>query len=115
MSSYNTVNNGLNRYLFMKNSTITDESGNFYPDLCTFAIENFEYENKPSTEILKQNFVYRFDILTYELYQSFDLYDELLIWLNNIIELNSDSVGKKIIAPDKRDMDSFYLKNIVGK
>jgi hypothetical protein len=115
MSNYNAINNSLNRYLFMQNSSITDDSGNFYPDLCTFRIENFDYKRKPSEEVLKQNFVYRFDILTYELYESFDLYDELLLWLNDILELNNTSIGKKIFAPDKQDMDDFYLNNIVGK
>lgn len=108
-------NTNLNRYIFMQDSAESDIDGNFYPDICTFNIENFKYTEKPYKEKITQTFAYRLDILINELYSSFNLYDELALWLNDKLSLSKEDIGTIIYMPDKRDLDTFYKENIVNK
>lgn len=115
MSNNSNPNSTSSRYLFMQDSDQADSEGNFYPDICTFKIEEFDYTEKVYEERLRQGDVYRLDILIYDLYKDFFLYDELTLWLNNRLSLSKEDIGTTLNLPDKKDFDSFYIKNIVSK
>lgn len=92
----------------MNNSDQKNESDQNYPDIMTFPIERFRYTIIPS-EITVNEFVRtKFPIYLFSVYGTVD-YDDLVLWLNNKTKPDL-VVGEKLLIPDKRDLDNFYLK-----
>ena len=89
-------------------SVYTDASGNFYPDIFTFPINNIVLNDKPLKYYLEQQDIERFDILMANYYGSSD-YDQIILWLNKIGHIADQSVGTEIYLPSKNDLDTFLL------
>ena len=101
------------KYQLMESSVVTDENGNNYPDLATFPLNQLRITEKPSDYTLTQNDIYRFFDLCYDYYGSFELYDYLTLWLNDITEIsNEDNFEKVIKFFGKSDIDKWYVENM---
>jgi hypothetical protein len=102
-----------NKYQLMNASVVTDENGDYYPDLATFPLNQLRITERPTDYKLNQNDIYRFFDLCYEYYNSFDLYDYLTLWLNDITDIsNEDNFEKSIKFYGKNDIDKWYIENI---
>ena len=99
------------KYQLMESSVVTDKDGNNYPDLATFPLNQLRITEKPTDYQLNNNDIYRFFDLCYNYYGSFDLYDYLTLWLNNITEIADEkNFGKNIKFYSKNDIDNWYVK-----
>ena len=101
------------KYQLMESSVVTDKDGNNYPDLATFPLNELRMTEKPTDYKLNQNNIYRFFDLCYNYYGSFELYDYLTLWLNDINEIaDENNFGKNIKFYSKNDIDNWYLENM---
>lgn len=101
------------KYLTIKPSSYyKDKSGDYFCDIFTFPIENLRYSEMPQKYTLTENDIKRFDILVYRYYGSSD-YKDLILWLNNISNIDEISPGFKIFLPIKKDIENFYRENIL--
>lgn len=102
------------KYQLMNQSVVTDKNGNHYADLATFDIDSFETRNKPADYKLTYNDTLKFYNAIYEFYGDFDFYDDLNLWLNNIINISDSDLNfqKKIKLYSKTDIDNFYINHI---
>ena len=105
-----------NRYQLMANAVSdTDEFGTTYPDLFTLDLSQFIYTKKPVNYKLTDMDTRRFDLLMLKIYGLVDFYDTVVLWLNNITFIDSDTyTGTEIILPVKQDIETFYVNNISG-
>jgi len=102
-----------NKYQLMEKSVVTDKNGDFYPDLATFPLNQLRIKERPTDYALTQNNLYRFFDLCYDYYESFDLYDYLTLWLNDITDISDENnFGKVIKFYGKNDIDNWYIENI---
>lgn len=102
-----------NKYDLMDSSEVTDENGNNYPDLATFPLNQLRLTERPTDYKLAQNDLYRFFDLCYDYYGSFDFYDYLTLWLNDITDIsNEDNFEKSIKFYGKNDIDNWYIENL---
>ena len=106
-----------NKYQMMKESIVTDNNGNPYPDLATFPLDSFISTSKPIDVKLTYKDTQRFFDLTYDFYDSFDFYDDITLWLNDITYISdSDANYQKIIKIySKIDIDNWYLASVRGE
>jgi hypothetical protein len=103
----------LSKYQLMNESVVTDENGNNYPDLATFPLNELRITQKPSTYKLTQNDLYKFFNLTFEYYGSFDFYDYITLWLNDINDIsNEENFDREINFYGKNDIDLWYKENV---
>lgn len=102
------------KYLLMKDSSQSDEFGNKYPDLTTFPINEFTPQTKAIDYELSSNDCYRFFDLINSYYGSFDFYDDITLWLNDIeyISKEEDNFEKYIRLFQKKDLDRWFLSNV---
>lgn len=100
------------KYQLMDNSSVTDSNGDYYPDLATFPIDKLRTNYKPSNYNLNENDIYRFYNLTNEYYGSFDFYDYMTLWLNDIRIISEDDFNKTIKFYDQKDLDDWFLENL---
>jgi hypothetical protein len=102
-----------NKYQLMNASVVTDENGDFYPDLATFPLNEMRITERPTDYKLTQNNLYKFFDLCYDYYNSFDLYESLTLWLNDINDIsNEDNFEKSIKFYGKNDIDKWYIENL---
>ena len=102
-----------NKYQLMNESVVTDNDGNAYQDLATFPLNQLRLTEKPSDYKLNQNDLYRFFDLCYNYYDSYDLYDYLTLWLNDITDIaDENNFEKSIKFYGKNDIDKWYIENI---
>jgi hypothetical protein len=100
------------RYTVTKESDSgVDDLNNKFPDILTLPVDKFIYKYAPSISILTQMDIERFDIFVYSIYGSSEFNDLLLIF-NNVFSKYDLVIGQKLIIPDKRDIDQWFLKNI---
>lgn len=101
------------KYDLMEASTVTDDNGNNYPDLATFPLNQLRLTERPTDYNLSKNDLYRFFDLCYDYYGSFNLYDYLTLWLNDITDIGDESnFGKSIKFYSKNDLDNWYIENM---
>lgn len=101
------------KYLTIKPSSIyKDSSGDYFPDIFSFPINNLIFSETPQKYTLSANDIKRFDILVYRYYGSSD-YKDLVLWVNNISNLDEINPGFQIILPIKKDIENFYRGNIL--
>jgi len=102
-----------NKYQLMEASCVTDDNGDFYPDLATFPLKQLRITERPTDYKLTQNNLYRFFDLCYEYYNDFDFYDYLTLWLNDITDISDeDNFEKNIKFYGKNDIDDWYVENL---
>ena len=107
-----------NKYQCMKTSdVVTDKDGNPFPDLATFVINEFQPSAKPTTIALSQRNTERFFDLIYEFYTAFDYYDDIILWLNDILNISDsqNTFQKEVKMFSKIDIDNFYLSSVKGE
>jgi hypothetical protein len=103
------------KYLTMEQSSVyTDDSGNFYPDIFTFNIENFQMNDVPLKYALSEQDIYRFDLLISNYYGKSD-YDDLVLWVNNLEHIADKQPGDTIYLPSKNDITEYYRKNFISR
>ena len=102
------------KYQLMVESSVTDDDGNGYPDLATFPIEDIDITVKPTPYQLTQLDTERFFNLTDKWYGSYDFYDDIILWLNNIrhISDSEENFEKVIDMFSISDIDNWYIKNV---
>ena len=102
------------KYMTMKASEVTDEYGNLYPDLATFPINEIDITTRPVARQLTENDCLRFFDLIYTYYSVFTLYDDLTLWLNDILYISDTDTNfnKNIKLYTKQDIDSWFLLNV---
>lgn len=105
------------KYQMMKESIVTDENGNPYPDIATFPLQSFIATSKPLEVKLSYVDTQRFFDLTYRFYESFDFYDDITLWLNDIdyISDSEENFEKIIKIYSKIDIDNWYLASVKGE
>ena len=102
-----------NVYLTIKDNTSDiDENGQYWPDIMTFPINRFQYTIAPREITLTEQNVIRMDLLIFNYYNTSD-YDDIILWLNNIEYKTDLEAGQKFLLPDKRDIERFYVDNIL--
>jgi hypothetical protein len=102
------------RYIAMKESHMTNDKGDKYPDVLSFPIKEFVF-NDPLKEVtITQRYKERFYLLCYESYGSSE-YDDIVLWMNGISSVHILTPGETILLPSKRDLDRFLIKNKVDK
>lgn len=108
------MTNRKTKYDLMAESVVTDSEGNAYPDLATFPIDEFDMTTKPVDYSLSFINTERFFDLIYEWYGSFDFYDDIILWLNDIrhISDSEENFEKVIRMFGQHDIDDWYEKNI---
>lgn len=109
---------GRNKYQLMKESlTVFDSNGNAYPDLATFPLESLIINTKPLEYKLNENDTLRFFDLIYQFYDSFDFYDDIILWLNDIDYIfdTEKYFESKIKFFSKKDLDAWYLNSLIGE
>lgn len=99
------------KYFTMVDSSETDNKGQNYPDVMTFPINRFQYSAIPIEITINQFVKEKLPVYLYTVYSTVD-YDDIILWLNNKESSNELIIGEKLILPDKRDIDAFYLKFI---
>jgi hypothetical protein len=99
------------KYLTIKNSTETDSTGNYYPDIMTFPINKFLYNDIPLKVIITAMDIQRFDYFVFQFYNTSD-YTDIILWLNNKSSVHELITGEELILPTPEDMDKFYMENI---
>lgn len=104
------------KYLLMANGSVTDDAGNYFPDLTTFPINDFTATLKPIIHEIDQNEVLRFFDVTYFYYKEYDFLDDFILWINDIEYISDvdENYGKKILIYDPLDINNWYFKNIRG-
>ena len=101
------------KYQLMDSSVVTDKDGNNYPDLATFPLNQLRIHEKPTDYKLAEKDLYRFFDLAYEYYGSFELYDSLTLWLNDITDVsNEENFNKSIKFYGKKDIDDWYVQHM---
>lgn len=101
------------KYQLMDCSSVTDDNGNCYPDLATFPLNRIRITGKPRDYSLTQRDLYRFFDLCYEFYDSFEFYDYITLWLNDITDIgDEDNFDRKIKLYGKNDLDAWYSENV---
>lgn len=96
------------KYLTIKPSTVySDYKGDFFPDIFSFPINSFKMTSIPQKYKLSRSDIDRFDILMYKYYGICD-YDDLVLWLNNIADIQTIIPGTEIFLPSKEDIETFY-------
>ena len=101
------------KYQLMDCSCVTDENGNYYPDLATFPLDRIRVTEKPREYNLVQKDLYRFYDLMYEFYGTFNFYDYLTLWLNDINDIsNEENFNRQITLYGKNDLDKWYIENM---
>lgn len=99
------------KYELMGISDYKDDDGNNFPDLATFELDKLVYSTKPSSYTLNYNDTQRFFDCVYSLYGEFDFYEDILLWMNDILDIIDEKYFDKTISlPSKNDMDDWYLK-----
>ena len=100
------------KYDLMGISEVVDSDGNNYSDVATFEFDKLIFNTKPSSYTLTYNDTQRFFDCVYNLYGEFDFYDDVLLWVNDILDIIDDETyfNKTIKLPSKNDMDEWYLK-----
>lgn len=101
-----------NKYDLMKDSIYTDENGVAFPDLATFPINTFASTKRAITGTLSEQSVYYFYNMILQFYNSFDMYDDILLWLNDIPYLEETYIEKNIKLFKKEEIDTWYLNNL---
>ena len=105
-----------NKYQMMRNSIVMDSEGNNYPDLTTFPLETLVINNKPLEYSLTEVDTLRFFDLIYKYYDSFNFYDDIILWLSDIEDITLEyNFQKKIKLLSKKDLDSWYLSSLIGE
>jgi len=101
-----------NRYFATKISEAGfDAFGNSYPDILSFPISKFVYNEVPAVVYLTEADIERFDAFISRFYNVSD-YDDLILYLNQVKNKHDLYVGQKILLPILTDIDKFYLKYI---
>ena len=95
------------RYDLADESATRSDEGTFYKDICTITMDQFRYTTAPLEYYLTTIDIKRIDILLDGLYGSSE-FDDLLLWLNDIADPTTLTVGQKILVPSKSDMETFY-------
>ncbi len=105
-----------NKYTLMKESVVTDNFGNRYPDLATFPINSFTPKTKAAEYQLTQSDCLRFFSLIQSFYTTFEFYDDITLWLNEILFISdTDTNFERVIKLyRKKDIDDWYLQNITS-
>jgi len=98
------------RYDLMSKSSQLSEKNTHYPDIMTFAIEEFTFNDAPMEYYLKQTDIERPDVFMSRMY-GYSEFDDILLWLNHFASIDDASVGDLILLPSKTDLEKFYLDN----
>jgi hypothetical protein len=99
------------KYLVIKSGTEVNSLGEPYPDIMTFPINEFVYEQIPNRVILTTADVERFDLFCYRHYGNSD-YTDILLWLNDYPSYHDLQIGDEILLPNIQDINKFYMSNI---
>ena len=100
-----------NRYNLMLKSDVMTERGTFFPDVMTFPVQDFDFNDAPLEYYLQKIDIERPDLFVSKLYGTPE-FDDIIFWLNNISNIDDAEVGQKILIPSPIDMEKFYLDNL---
>ena len=97
--------------------SVFDNEGNAYPDLATFQLDSFVSNTKPVDYQLTQLDCERFFDLIYKFYGSFEYYDDIILWLNDINYISDEKQNfeRKIKLYSKQDIDGWYIAGVKGE
>ena len=100
------------RYDFMKPAKHPEnrtKGGTPYADVMSFEIENFEYTRQPERHEVERRDIERFDLLMFKKY-NLAVYDDIVLWLNNVPSIHFLEPGDEILLPVRSDLDRFYTR-----
>ena len=99
------------RYDLILESEIKSERGTNYPDIMTFPIQDFKFNDAPFEYHLQKTDIERPDLFAVKMYGTAE-FDDIIFWLNGIANIDDAEVNQKILIPSPDDMEKFYLDNI---
>jgi len=80
-----------------------------YADIMSFSIEEFNFSTQPERYSLFRRDVERFDLLMFRKYGA-AVYDDIILWLNNIPSRHFLQPGQVLVLPDRVDLDRFFSR-----
>lgn len=102
------------RYDVIKESHMTNDRGEKYPDVLSFPIRKIKYNDPLKTVVITQRYKERFYLLCHEAYGT-SQYDDLVLWLNGVSSVHILVPGETILLPSKRDLDKFLIEHKVER
>jgi hypothetical protein len=100
------------RYDVTPVSDQSNVSGNLYPDVIMMPLDDLTITVTPKPYIMTQKDIDRFDCTVNIEYGS-PQYDDLVLLFNGIGSIHAITVGQQLLFPDKSDLDTFLLRNMV--
>lgn len=99
------------KYLVIRPSTEVNANGENYPDVMTFPINKFLYNDIPTKAIVSSVDIIRFDLFCYSYYSTAEFTD-LLLWLNDLSSVHDLTVGMELTLPSLEDINSFLVQYV---
>ena len=98
----------------MTDSIVKDENGNSYPDLATFDINRFIVNSRPIERKLSYNDCLRYFDVSNAFYGEYDFYDDISLWLNDILYITDTDTNFEKITKfyTKQDIDAWFIKEL---
>ncbi len=100
------------RYDVMERSEQKTVDGLSYPDVLTFPMKKFIFQDEVREVEITQEYKERFYLLCYQEYRT-NHYDDIVLWLNGIATIHDVEIGRKVYLPSRKDLDRFLIKNRV--
>lgn len=94
------------RYITIQTSEIKSTTGEYYPDIMSYPINEFEFQDVQKEHIVTQADVLRIDLLMLREY-GISQYDDIVLALNNVSHPQLLEAGDKILLPSLRDLNNF--------
>lgn len=101
------------RYDVIKPSEQTNEKGQKYPDILTFPMTSFVFNDAVDKVEVTQVIKERFYLACYEKY-GVTFYDDIILWINGVDTVYNLEVGGILYFPSKKDIDRFLIKHRVN-
>jgi hypothetical protein len=97
------------RYDVIKPSEQKNIKGQEYPDILTFPMTSFVFNDPVEKVEITQVYKERFYLTCYERY-GVTYYDDIILWINGIDSVYTMEVGDIIYFPSKKDIERFLAK-----
>ena len=97
------------RYLTMSASNETNTNGESYPDVLSFPISKFKFNDPLQKVTVTQRYKERFYLICFDAYGVSE-YDDIILCLNGISSVYLLEPGDTIYIPSKSDLNKFLVE-----
>lgn len=99
-----------NRYLLMKESSVSNSDGINYPDPISFPMKKLKITEDPLEYTIRDMDLDRIDLVMFRAYGT-SYYDDIILWYNKIATLADLEPGDTLLLPTLSDLENFFLRN----